>query len=1533
MYAKSPLGAVSKIGHATRSGGSDPRWFVALSDGVILPETDADVAGHLDKYSEFLSVASSWKSGGKTGPAPACPASISYIYADPIVERDPADAELFQKRMAEEYVGLGDEKNTRKPVHKAYVRTANPAKTKLEGLTDARGTVWRDKGDLSIGVYVKLILAHANAIHKANVPAVSDDAKDAYADNVDDYSDMDAIRWVGHEVDLVPSDFVYFSYSDSAYTSVFKDVLNGLLSARAAVVSSRQAAAKPIDAYSMRHEMADATKRAAGSFLVKYSALVNAEGADPLLRDILSETQRTGLANLLSVAVRDGVLLGARDRGQLLREALLAGRVPDVILQDARGILADQLPYVDRYLANVTEGGAARVVAVGMAHTQPYMVVYLSTYVSPVMRVSIKLDVSGLAELPGVTSIYLRTQASLIDFIPTTLPFPVARYMLADAGALSDFSGVVGGDRIVDVALRPGVFKVNTRSCWLNELQERLVVDVWPNASQLDDEGDVHIRDNESVWFTVVVGKRVVKGMLTRKAVYTEGAFAVDILSDTPDVVGVLRVAIQRARVHHERNPNNNGIPFSGLNLTSTILPGRDAFRYVRQGKAYAKHVRETVLAKYKTGDVTMARIARDMGIGVQTVRRYIDQAKANIFDHRQGRNQAAAIRRCTRLGADQQYILYEVTRKLGSVTAEEFLELYREVGSVLGVAPLSAKASTINRWRKRMGLSYASAGMAASNQYVRSIAAATHYFETERLPALQQQRHRLIFIDETSLYLDEAPTMVWGRIGKPHTVVKNKNRGLATKLVLAVGFPIYSAGVGAHEPYVRFWTLPPRPVNDKSYNIRPLLHGLVNARRKAYDEYVLVHGPNDDDADKEPSGFVKPMYADALNLAMKTFPPSSVQQTLKVQTITGELFAMFLEYRLGIDDESKGKIICMDNAPIHHTNATVKDRLETLYQKRQWMVQWLPPYNPHYNVVELAFAYVKHYVRKNYPNTYAELVYSIKLACESIRADHVFGWFRKCGFVPRDAAVGAAVGLDGRPAPVGTAVTSTRVLVNKEERPTAYPTGKWPVVHLQRFYGNLARIGKELYVLHNGRVWYFDRNHADSKQYVDWASTLQGMVADREVLSASLLKNAPGVAGVWKPLDSLDGWKRYDDKQVYRRLRARSDSRSKRGRSVRHAFQRPIKWPVEGNDTSLGDLQDALLGDVSATLLVEHDGSIWKFGGWDAPEVEAIRVPGNVEAMVAFLQTGAPKHGSSLWTRTLALDMVNGIVSRVMAKRRALSNEAVGYYGVEYFDPAVLKNEQARLNPSTKRMAISDDGSVADVGMDIDPASWPKRFVLAVDVLADVKGARKSRTHQYVDHIWTCYETICGVIGHRGVFDKVAFLTKMGTLSSGDVEAVLGVLPVTVRHEILRKRSRSEPLDIRAIIAGGLATFTARPETPLRPDIAGPTNGAQYEYAGLGLGQSRPVFDAGGGGMISGPTNGDQFAYYGVSGGGDGHERNSGFALDGSGMIARPTNEKQWQYEAGRFSGGKVDAMDEPVVPMDIDADDREVVDMEIGE
>jgi transposase len=91
------------------------------------------------------------------------------------------------------------------------------------------------------------------------------------------------------------------------------------------------------------------------------------------------------------------------------------------------------------------------------------------------------------------------------------------------------------------------------------------------------------------------------------------------------------------------------------------------------------------------------------------------------------------------------------------------------------------------------------------------------------------------------------------------------------------------------------------------------------------------------------------------------------------------------------------GFIIIMDNAPIHHNLG-----LEELLELRGLRIEYLPPYSPDYNPIELVFHTVKSWVLRHFVEVqlYEDFGAFMKKAFEEgLRDQRIDRYFGVCGY------------------------------------------------------------------------------------------------------------------------------------------------------------------------------------------------------------------------------------------------------------------------------------------------------------------------------------------------------------------------------------------------------------------------------------------------------------------------------------------------------------------------------------------------------
>ena len=1399
------------------SDGGDS-WFF---DRILLGYPPASVISYnLDLYTTYLEDLRKWQAGGKSGMQPTTTAKFMYI--DPIVKSD--DNQEWQTRIDEEY---NDDLNGQ-AYQKTYIKTGNPKKTKLEGITDSTGVIWRTTATPATLNYIRLAMDHS--LSTGNPSNLLDDDNEIEDDVTVDASDVNAISWVLFSPDHRPVDFTTLQYTDApdshADSSVFKTVMHDLLSARAAVINRRRASGQPIDPYASRQDLATATSRMATQLMQRYALLLGVYPRSRLAED---------LADVLAYA-KNGFMDPVVTDRERRYTALVDGRVTNDTLTNAHTSMNTDIRLIDRHMQRMVDNPSThfmhRIVSISSVrskesmYSSPFIVVYMSMYTPPVIKTRISLDVSSVQSSPVGSSVVrvIDCMATLVDFIPSTLPFPCARYFLANAPSLLDIVPVISGHVVQSASFRPAKMKSSTTICWLLLIPgttDKLTVEEWPVNTP-------HALDIATMfWFTITINRRVLRGVIVNRSM------PLVILSDVPSIHQLLITEITSRTTEHDNRTANGATdlpPFRGIRIDVLSLPGLSAFSYVSHGKAYDKHVRETALSRVLEGNMSMSRIAKDMGIGVQTVKRYVEQAKANQYDHRQGKNQQNATAASTKMTVDQQYVLYQVTKKIGSITAEELLELYNKiVVDYPNTPPMTVRVSTLNRWRRKMGWTYRRAGLSSTNLYVRSVAAATHYFETERLPVLQKLRKRLIFIDETSLYLNEAPSMAWGKKGQEHTVPKNKNQGLATKFIIAVGFPTYDSNTKTYVPYVRYWVMPPHPVADRYHNRRPLIVKAYNARKNTI---LRMREANNDPSRPvdELDRHIQLTWREIVAEANKGLLYKDKGRTLKAQTMDGELFRVFLDYNLGSDVDCVNKIICMDNAPIHNTHTELDATLASVYKSKQWMVQWLPIYNPHFNVAELAFSYVKHRLRKDYPQTYNELVYLTEQACETIRADHIFGWFRKCGYVPPDVNIGGKVDGDGKPPPIGTSFVSMRVLSNKNEKPVLWPTtasNQWPKAQLSRLINRLNDYTRNVFVLYEGSVWKLNRLANDYATTVKWFDHFDTNRYTPIQLQQHITDNPPSTSPLWVPVEH---WKEYDDNHTVIRKKPVKNVTLVSAVGSASYNESLLDWPSADCDIALQSVKDALTAihsrftKAAQQTFVLHDAELWQFNGWDdngfISGLQSIS-GSDYTSIKKHTVLYSPSASPMLWMLNIASQIVSRMIAAVFNKRKANSVTADEYSKIQYLDKDIVKADLFDITP--KPPTTTSD-------LTTHTENTYNSFIEAVFNLPTASNKADRRSFYRFEH--ELVECISIVLDQNDMrYDKNEITDHLHRSSKVAVDNLWNHLDPSVFDNVQMKRSRSMAgsiLDLHKLLYPPSSI-----EQPLAYDgnIRNPTNIDQFAY------------------------------------------------------------------------------------------------------
>jgi transposase len=102
--------------------------------------------------------------------------------------------------------------------------------------------------------------------------------------------------------------------------------------------------------------------------------------------------------------------------------------------------------------------------------------------------------------------------------------------------------------------------------------------------------------------------------------------------------------------------------------------------------------------------------------------------------------------------------------------------------------------------------------------------------------------------------------------------------------------------------------------------------------------------------------------------------------------------FEAFLEQQL-LPRLPVGSVLVMDNARIHHGG-----RIEELVAQHGCRVVYLPPYSPDLNPIELAWSWIKGFVRGLRPRDAPARLAAIEAAIAALPDAFARSWFRKVG-------------------------------------------------------------------------------------------------------------------------------------------------------------------------------------------------------------------------------------------------------------------------------------------------------------------------------------------------------------------------------------------------------------------------------------------------------------------------------------------------------------------------------------------------------
>jgi transposase len=88
------------------------------------------------------------------------------------------------------------------------------------------------------------------------------------------------------------------------------------------------------------------------------------------------------------------------------------------------------------------------------------------------------------------------------------------------------------------------------------------------------------------------------------------------------------------------------------------------------------------------------------------------------------------------------------------------------------------------------------------------------------------------------------------------------------------------------------------------------------------------------------------------------------------------------------------GSVLVLDNARIHHGG-----QIEQIVSGAGCSLLYLPPYSPDFSPIELAWGWIKHFVRRLCPPDAPSRLAALEEAVGALPAEFAPGWFRKCGY------------------------------------------------------------------------------------------------------------------------------------------------------------------------------------------------------------------------------------------------------------------------------------------------------------------------------------------------------------------------------------------------------------------------------------------------------------------------------------------------------------------------------------------------------
>jgi transposase len=97
------------------------------------------------------------------------------------------------------------------------------------------------------------------------------------------------------------------------------------------------------------------------------------------------------------------------------------------------------------------------------------------------------------------------------------------------------------------------------------------------------------------------------------------------------------------------------------------------------------------------------------------------------------------------------------------------------------------------------------------------------------------------------------------------------------------------------------------------------------------------------------------------------------------------------------------GSVLVLDNARIRRVARGATDHhggdIETIVSEAGCSLLYLPPYSPDFSPIELAWGWIKRFVRRVCPRDEASRAAALEQAVAALPVEFAPGWFRKCGY------------------------------------------------------------------------------------------------------------------------------------------------------------------------------------------------------------------------------------------------------------------------------------------------------------------------------------------------------------------------------------------------------------------------------------------------------------------------------------------------------------------------------------------------------